>query len=127
MYVDLQAIPVCYLSLLISIQYNDWSIPRRDAFAESYMNTLPRISPPSIQCCDRCSTLLDDLIQTPQQLDIRATAQDCQVCTLLLRQVCRDGRREDEAVIGIVRRGAVLQESVTGARLLRLCCDTGPS
>ncbi|EMD70139.1 hypothetical protein GGP41_000278 [Bipolaris sorokiniana] len=88
------------------------------------MNTLSRISPPSIQCCDRCSTLLNNPEQIPQQLEIRATMQDCQVCTLLRRQTCRDGRSEDKAVVRIVRRGAVLQESVTGARLLRLCCNT---
>jgi hypothetical protein len=91
------------------------------------MNTLSRIPPISTQCCDRCSILLDDLLQTPQRINIRVTVQDCQVCTLLLRRAFRDGRSEDDADIDIVRRGAVLQESVTGARLLRLCCDTGPS
>jgi hypothetical protein len=80
------------------------------------------MSLPSVPCCGRCSTLLDDTTQTPQRLDIRATVQDCQVCTLLLRQSRFSGRIEDEAVIDIVRRGAVLQESVTGARLLRLTC-----
>jgi hypothetical protein len=84
------------------------------------MNTLSRISPPSIQCCERCSTLLDDLRHTPQQLDLRATVQDCQICILVRHQTCRDGRSENEAVIDIVRRGAVLQESVTGGTPLVL-------
>jgi hypothetical protein len=57
----------------------------------------------------------------------RAHAPDCQICTLLRRQARYYRCNGDEANIDIVRQGIVLQESVTGARLLRLYRDTGQS
>jgi hypothetical protein len=66
------------------------------------MNTLLRILSSSFRHC------------------FRANAPDCQVCTLLLRQARYYRCSEDDANI-------VLQESVTGARLLRLYRDTGQS
>jgi hypothetical protein len=90
------------------------------------MNTSTRLLPSLIQCCDCCSALLDD---TSQATTLTA-ARGCRVCALLLRQVCYDGRSEENADINIVRQGAALREvrkEATGVRLLRLCRDTGPS
>jgi hypothetical protein len=93
------------------------------------MNTSTRVLPSPVQCCARCSALLDDMARiTYLGIKTCATApQDCQICTLLLFQARYDGRSEDDADINIVRRGAALQEEATGVRLLRLCRDTGPS
>jgi hypothetical protein len=94
------------------------------------MNTLSRKLPSSVQCCPRCSALLDNTTRSSYQgtkhSDIRATAPDCQVCTLL-RQALRDGHNQDDANVDIVRQGVALRKGATGSRLLRLCCDTGPS
>ena len=95
------------------------------------MNTSTRVSPSLVQCCTRCSALLDNGYSaqvTYAGTETCATAaQGCLVCTLLLRQARYDGRSEDDADIDIVRRGASLREEATGVRLLRLCRDTGPS
>jgi hypothetical protein len=121
--------PQHYVLLLTSAQYNDWKMTSRDAFAESYMSTsTPALSPP-VRCCARCSALLDNSEQVtyPGTETCGTITQGCEVCTLLLRQARYDGRSEDNADINIVRLGAALQEEATGVRLLRLCCDTGPS
>jgi hypothetical protein len=113
--------------MLISGQYNDWNIPVLDVFAVSYMDTLRRSPPSSVECCARCSALLHNTAQAPHTVNpVCATVQDCPVC-ILLRQACRDRRSQDYADIDIVRRGAILEDRVTGERLLRLCRDTGPS
>jgi hypothetical protein len=94
------------------------------------MNTSTRLLPSSlVQCCARCSALLDDTAQAGYlQTETCATASPgCRVCTLLLRQVRYDGRSEDNADINIVRQGAALREEASGVRLLRLCRDTGLS
>ena len=93
------------------------------------MNTSTRVLPPLVQCCARCSALLDGTAQvTYRGTETCATAaQGCQVCTLLLCQARYDGRSVDDADINIVRQGAALREEATGVRLLRLCCDTGLS
>jgi hypothetical protein len=82
-----------------------------------------------VQCCARCSGLLDDTTRVtyPGTETCATAAQDCQVCTLLLRQARYNGRSLDDADIDIVRQGAALQEEATGVRHLRLCRDTGPS
>jgi hypothetical protein len=103
-------------------------IAGRDAFAESYMNTSTRVLPFLVQCCARCSALLDDTAQvTYLGPETYATVRSCRVCTLLLRQARHGGRSVYNANIDIVRQGAALREERTGVRLLRLCCDTGPS
>jgi hypothetical protein len=92
------------------------------------MNILTRVLPSLVQCCARCSALLDNNVQISYPgTDIRVTAQGCGVCALLLRQARCDWRSQDDGDIDIVRRGATLQERATHAPLLRLCCDTGLS
>jgi hypothetical protein len=92
---------------------------------ETSTNPLPSL----VQCCARCSALLDDAayVTYPGTGACAPAAQGCQVCTLLLRQVRYDGRSVDDTDICIVRKDAALQEAATGKRLLRLCSDTGPS
>jgi hypothetical protein len=92
------------------------------------MNTSTRVLPSLVQCCARCSLVLDDTAQvTYLGTETCATAaQGCRVCTLLLRQTRNDGRSVGDADIDIVRQGAGLREKATGVCLLRLCCDPGP-
>jgi hypothetical protein len=93
------------------------------------MNNSARVLPSLVQCCARCSALLDDTAQVtyPETKTCATAAQGCRVCTLLLRQARYDGRSVDDGDIDIVRRGAALREEATDKRLLRLCRDTGPS
>jgi hypothetical protein len=96
------------------------------------MNTSTPVLPSLVQCCARCSALLDDTkrITYPGTKTCATAAQGCRVCILLLRQVPYDGCTVDDADIDIVRRGAYIQKEATGVRLLRLYRgnrDTGPS
>jgi hypothetical protein len=93
------------------------------------MNTSTRVLPSLVQCCARCSALVDNTSSwIYAETEICATAaQGCRVCTLLLRQAGYDGRSGDDTYIDIVRQGASLRDEATGVRLLRLCRDTGQS
>jgi hypothetical protein len=88
------------------------------------------VPPLPVRCCARCAPLLYNtarVVTYPGTESCTTVTQGCEVCTLLLRQARYERRSEDNADINVGRRGAALREEVTGVRLLRLCCDTGPS
>jgi hypothetical protein len=93
------------------------------------MNTSTRVLPSLVQCCARCSALLDhwEHVTYPGTKTCATAAQGCRVCTLLLRQARYYGRSEDDTDIDITTRDASLQEKATRIRLLRLCRDTSQS
>jgi hypothetical protein len=91
------------------------------------MKALSYTPPYSVYCCDRCSALVDDTTQTPHRVITCPTVLGCQVCMILLRQARQSAGFQDDEDINVIRRGTALEESATGTRLLRLCCDIGLS